>query len=53
MCRHRRPAVLHVTTVRLMGHAGSDAEETYRPAEEIAADLARDPLVATDPESGR
>ncbi|MFF5227029.1 transketolase C-terminal domain-containing protein [Dactylosporangium sp. NPDC000521] len=45
--RFRRPAILHLTTVRLMGHAGADAEVAYRPAAEIAADLARDPLVHT------
>ena len=45
--RHRRPAVLHLRTVRLMGHAGADAEPAYRSAGEIAADLARDPVVAT------
>ena len=28
-----------------MGHAGADAEIAYRPGAEIAADLARDPLV--------
>ena len=43
----RRPAVLHLTVVRLMGHAGADAEIAYRSPEEIAADLARDPLVST------
>ncbi|MEV1290078.1 transketolase C-terminal domain-containing protein [Micromonospora sp. NPDC049679] len=45
--RHRRPAVLHLSTVRLMGHAGADAELGYRTATEIARDVARDPLVAT------
>ncbi|WP_433209282.1 transketolase C-terminal domain-containing protein [Dactylosporangium sp. CS-047395] len=45
--RYRRPAVLHLTTVRLMGHAGADAEMAYRSPVEIAADLARDPLVRT------
>ncbi|MFV2111131.1 transketolase C-terminal domain-containing protein [Micromonospora sp. LOL_025] len=45
--RHRRPAVLHLSTVRLMGHAGADAETAYRSAEEIAADLDRDPLAGT------
>ena len=44
---HRRPAVLHLSTVRLMGHAGADAEVAYRTAEDIARDLDRDPLVAT------
>ncbi len=45
--RHRRPAVLHLSTLRLLGHVGADAESAYRSAEEIAADLAADPLVAT------
>ncbi|RIV37987.1 thiamine pyrophosphate-dependent enzyme [Micromonospora radicis] len=45
--RHRRPAVLHLSTVRLMGHTGADAESAYRSADEIAADLAADPVVAT------
>ncbi|WP_413775628.1 thiamine pyrophosphate-dependent enzyme [Micromonospora sp. RTGN7] len=45
--RHRRPAVLHLSTVRLMGHAGADAEAAYRSTDQIAADLARDPVSAT------
>ncbi|MFI5911587.1 transketolase C-terminal domain-containing protein [Dactylosporangium sp. NPDC051541] len=45
--RYRRPAVLHMTTIRLMGHAGADAEMAYRSPVEIAGDLARDPLVRT------
>ncbi|MFB9236089.1 transketolase C-terminal domain-containing protein, partial [Plantactinospora siamensis] len=45
--RHRRPAVLHLNTVRLMGHAGADAEQAYRPAADIARDLDRDPVLAT------
>src|SRR4051794_27875693 len=45
--RTRRPAVLHLTTVRFMGHAGSDAEIAYRSGSEILADYERDPLVAT------
>jgi len=43
----RRPALLHLRTVRLLGHAGSDAEISYRTASHIAADYARDPLVGT------
>ena len=43
----RRPALLHLRTVRLMGHAGSDLESAYRRPAEIAADLARDPVLAT------
>ncbi|HEY2520021.1 MAG TPA: thiamine pyrophosphate-dependent enzyme [Streptosporangiaceae bacterium] len=45
--QHRRPAFLHLRVVRLMGHAGSDAEAAYRGPREIAADLDRDPLLAT------
>ncbi len=44
---NRAPAYLHLKTVRLMGHAGSDVEIGYRTRREIAADLAHDPLVAT------
>ncbi|GAB4211879.1 MAG: thiamine pyrophosphate-dependent enzyme [Sandaracinaceae bacterium] len=43
----RKPAFLHLRTVRFMGHAGSDAEVTYRSAAEIRADYARDPILAT------
>ncbi|WDZ84681.1 thiamine pyrophosphate-dependent enzyme [Micromonospora cathayae] len=43
----RRPAVLHLGTVRFMGHAGSDAELAYRSQAEILADYARDPILAT------
>jgi len=45
--RERRPAVLHLSTVRLMGHAGADAEVAYRTTDEINRDLERDPLVGT------
>ena len=44
---HRRPAFLHLSMVRLMGHAGSDFEPAYRRPDEIAADFERDPLVRT------
>ncbi len=44
---HRMPGFLHLRTVRLMGHAGSDVETTYRTAEEIAAAEALDPLLRT------
>ncbi|MEV0198530.1 thiamine pyrophosphate-dependent enzyme [Nonomuraea sp. NPDC050691] len=43
---HRSPAFLHLRTVRLMGHAGSDVEVAYRTQRELRADLERDPLVA-------
>jgi len=46
--RHRRaPAFLHLRTVRLMGHAGSDVESGYRSRTEILDDYERDPLLAT------
>ncbi|MGC0142016.1 thiamine pyrophosphate-dependent enzyme [Pseudactinotalea sp. Z1732] len=45
--RRRRPTFLHLRTVRLMGHAGSDVESAYRPPSAIAADLDRDPLLGT------
>ncbi|MGV9739259.1 thiamine pyrophosphate-dependent enzyme [Nocardia farcinica] len=44
---HRGPAFLHLSTVRLLGHAGSDAESAYRRPAELAADLRRDPLLGT------
>ena len=44
--RERRPAVLHLRTVRLMGHDGADNEAGYRLADEIRADRERDPLLA-------
>ncbi|GAA2594363.1 thiamine pyrophosphate-dependent enzyme [Dactylosporangium fulvum] len=43
----RRPIVLHLGTVRFMGHAGSDAELAYRGRSEILADYDRDPILAT------
>ncbi|KMO83610.1 MFS transporter [Mycolicibacterium chubuense] len=43
----RRPAFLHLRTVRLMGHAGSDYEPGYRRGDEIAADYSRDPVLCT------
>jgi len=46
-CRAARaPVFLHLRTVRLWGHAGSDVESTYRTDAEIEAIEARDPLLA-------
>ncbi|GAA1434837.1 thiamine pyrophosphate-dependent enzyme [Microlunatus lacustris] len=45
--RRRRPLFLHLRTVRFLGHAGSDAEVSYRTPRAIAADYARDPLLGT------
>jgi 2-oxoisovalerate dehydrogenase E1 component len=44
---HRRPGFLHLRTVRLMGHAGSDYEQAYRRPDEITADFDRDPVLCT------
>ncbi|RUO63756.1 thiamine pyrophosphate-dependent enzyme [Pseudidiomarina insulisalsae] len=41
----RKPAVLHLRTIRLFGHAGADAEVAYRSKQEIARDAERDPLL--------
>ena len=43
----RKPAFLHLSTVRLMGHAGSDYEPGYRKPDEIQADYHRDPVLNT------
>ncbi|MGW6421998.1 transketolase C-terminal domain-containing protein [Nocardia sp. NPDC055053] len=43
----RVPVFVHLRTVRLGGHAGSDVEAAYRGPAELAADLARDPLLGT------
>ncbi|MDP9241420.1 MAG: thiamine pyrophosphate-dependent enzyme [Actinomycetota bacterium] len=43
----RSPALLHLSVVRFLGHAGSDVESAYRRASDLAADLDRDPLVGT------
>jgi 2-oxoisovalerate dehydrogenase E1 component len=45
-CRNeRRPALLHLECVRLLGHAGSDVDTSYRTAAEIEAAEALDPLL--------
>ncbi len=41
----REPVFLHLDVVRLWGHAGSDAEQSYRSADEIAATEREDPLL--------
>jgi 2-oxoisovalerate dehydrogenase E1 component len=42
---HRKPVFLHVKTVRLMGHAGSDVENMYHPLARIESTEAQDPLL--------
>ncbi|MEY1557572.1 dehydrogenase E1 component subunit alpha/beta [Yoonia sp. R2331] len=41
----RKPAFLHIRTVRLFGHAGADMPTTYLPKAEVEADEANDPLL--------
>ena len=43
----RKPAVLHLRTVRYLSHAGADAEIAYRSPMAIRADFGRDPILAT------
>lgn len=43
----RTPVFLHLPTVRLWGHAGSDVETTYRSMAEVRGDEDADPLVTT------
>jgi 2-oxoisovalerate dehydrogenase E1 component len=41
----RKPAFLHMRTIRLYGHAGADMPTTYLPREEVEAEEANDPLL--------
>ena len=41
----RKPAFLHIRTVRFYGHAGADVPTTYMPREELEAEEAHDPLL--------
>ncbi len=43
----RKPVFLHLRTVRLMGHAGSDLETSYRDRAEIEIEADQDPLLHT------
>jgi 2-oxoisovalerate dehydrogenase E1 component len=43
--QQRRPVFLHLRTVRLWGHAGSDAEQSYRSVAEIEEIEAQDPIL--------
>ncbi|HET7922707.1 MAG TPA: thiamine pyrophosphate-dependent enzyme, partial [Gammaproteobacteria bacterium] len=47
-CRSRRaPVFLHLKLVRLLGHAGTDAETEYRSSADLEASEARDPLLVS------
>lgn len=41
----KRPAFLHVRTVRLYGHAGADVPTTYLARAEVEAEEAQDPIL--------
>jgi 2-oxoisovalerate dehydrogenase E1 component len=41
----KKPAFLHLRTVRLYGHAGADMPTTYMAREEVEAEEANDPLL--------
>lgn len=41
----RRPAILHLKCVRLLGHAGSDVDTTYRSRQELEQAAAQDPIL--------
>lgn len=41
----RKPVFLHMRTVRLMGHAGSDMETEYKSLKSISENEAHDPLL--------
>jgi 2-oxoisovalerate dehydrogenase E1 component len=43
----RKPVILHMSCVRLYGHAGPDVESAYRPMPEIEAAERDDPLIHT------
>lgn len=43
--RHRKPAFLHLSMVRLYGHAGADLPTTYLPVSQVERDEASDPLL--------
>lgn len=45
--RKRKPAFLHIRTVRLYGHAGADVQTAYMTKAEVEADEANDPLLHT------
>ena len=41
----KKPAFLHLRTIRLYGHAGADMPTTYLPRGEVEAEEAQDPLL--------
>ena len=45
LARAQKPVFMHMKTVRLMGHAGADAETAYLTPDQIAANHQADPLL--------
>lgn len=45
--KRRKPAFLHLSMVRLYGHAGADLATSYLPRAEVEAQEANDPLLHT------
>ncbi|WP_300059493.1 alpha-ketoacid dehydrogenase subunit alpha/beta [uncultured Roseobacter sp.] len=43
--RQRKPAILHLSMVRLYGHAGADVATSYLPRAQVEAEEANDPLL--------
>ncbi|MXP48419.1 MFS transporter [Altererythrobacter luteolus] len=43
--KRRKPAFLHIRTIRLYGHAGADVPTTYMAKAEVEAEEANDPLL--------
>lgn len=43
--KRKKPVFLHMRTVRILGHAGSDAEFVYRKAKDIESTEFQDPLL--------
>ncbi|MEM7222935.1 MAG: thiamine pyrophosphate-dependent enzyme [Pseudomonadota bacterium] len=43
--RRKKPAFLHMRTIRLYGHAGADVPTSYLSREEVEAEEANDPLL--------
>ncbi|MDH5528482.1 MAG: thiamine pyrophosphate-dependent enzyme [Paracoccaceae bacterium] len=43
----KKPAFLHIGTIRLYGHAGADVPTTYLSRDEVEAEEANDPLLHT------
>ncbi len=43
--QRRKPAILHIRTIRLYGHAGADVPTTYLSKQEVETEEADDPLL--------